>query len=111
MAVDKKMMNVQIGKRLHEARVNLNETKEKFAEVLEVSDEHYRKLEAGKSMLSADKMFLLHEKYGIDPAYLITGKSSKAAGFDLDSFIANSSKEDRDEFIERFLQYVVKLIK
>ena len=58
-----------------------------------------------------DKMFNLNEKYNIDPTYLITGVSSTVAGFDLDSFVANSSKEARNEFIERFIGYVVKLLK
>lgn len=111
MEMTRQDINLQVGRRLREARLNLNIKKAEFAEVLEVSEEHYRKLEAGKTGLSADKMYILHTRYDIDPTYLITGISSAMIGFDLDSFVANSSKEDRDHFIERVLAYVVKLIK
>ena len=111
MDMDKKDVNLQIGNRLRESRLNMNKKKSEFAEALDLSEEHYRKLESGKTRLSADKMFILHEKFDIDPTYLITGVCSTVTGFDLDAFVANSSKEQRDEFLERVLGYVVKLIK
>lgn len=111
MDMDKKDIDLQIGNRLRESRRNLNKDRMEFAESLEVTEDHYRKIEAGRTSLSADKMFLLYKKYGIDPTYLITGRSSVSTGFDLDYFVANSSKEQRDIFIERVLQYVVRIIK
>lgn len=111
MEMERKDINLQIGKRLREARINLNRKKPEFAETLDLTEEHYRKLEAGKTRISADKLFILHEKYGIDPTYLITGICSTKADFNLDSFVANSTKEDRDNFFERVLAYVVRLIK
>ncbi len=111
MEMSKNDVNLQIGKRLREARLNLNVTKSEFAEVLDVSEEHYRKLEAGKTRLSADKMYILHDQHDIDPDYLILGSSENVKGFDLDAFVANSTKDERDEFIERVLSYIVRIIK
>ena len=60
MENERKDINVQIGKRLREARTNMNIDKSDVAELLEVTDEHYRKLEAGSTGLSVDKILLLY---------------------------------------------------
>ena len=111
MAVNRKDTNIQIGKRLREARVNMNGDKAEFADVLHVTEEHYRKLEAGTTGLSADKLLTLHQTYGIDPTYLITGVSSNVKNFNLDYYVANCTKEQRDDFFDRVLAYLSKLIK
>lgn len=111
MGSDRKNTNIQVGKRLREARINMNIDKSEIADVLEVTVEHYRKLEAGTTGLSVEKVFALYERYKIDPTYLITGVSSNAIEFNLEYFVANSSKEQRDEFFDRVLAYVSKLIK
>jgi len=72
----RKDANIQIGKRLREARLNMNLEKSEIADVLGVTVEHYRKLEAGITGISVDKVLTLYHKYGIDPTYLITGESS-----------------------------------
>lgn len=72
--------------------------------------EHYRKLEAGITGISVDKVLTLYHKYGIDPTYLITGESSMK-DFNLDYYVANSTKEQRNEFFDRVLAYLSKLIR
>ena len=108
---DRKNINIQIGKRLREARTNMNIDKSEFARVLDVTEEHYRKREAGATGLSADKILILYHTYGIDPTYLIAGVSSNIMDFNLEYYVANSSKEQRDQFSDRVLAYVAKLIK
>ena len=76
MDTGRKDANIQIGKRLREARLNMNLEKSEIADVLDVTVEHYRKLEAGITGISVDKVLTLYHKYGIDPTYLITGESS-----------------------------------
>ena len=71
MDTDRKDTNIQIGKRLREARRNMNIDKAEIAEVLGVTVEHYRKFEAGSTGLSVDKILILYQTYGIDPTYLI----------------------------------------
>ena len=81
-----------------------------IADVLDVTVEHYRKLEAGITGISVDKVLTLYHKYGIDPTYLITGESSMK-DFNLDYYVANSTKEQRNEFFDRVLAYLSKLIR
>ena len=75
-----------------------------------VTVEHYRKLEAGITGISVDKVLTLYHKYGIDPTYLITGESSMK-DFNLDYYVANSTKEQRNDFFDRVLAYLSKLIR
>ena len=108
MKTEKKNINIQIGKRLRTARQNSGYTQEAFAEALDVGVEHYRKLESGIYGLQPEKMLLLYEKYKIDPTYLITGDKNHA--FDIELFLANCSREERDRFIDRILTYMRKLM-
>lgn len=108
MRSEKKEINIQIGKRLQNARENSGYTQETFAEALEVSVEHYRKLESGAYGLQPEKMLVLYEKYKIDPTYLITGEKNHA--FDLEVFLANCSRKERDSFIGQALSYMKKLM-
>ena len=54
----RKEANIQIGKRLREARNNLGRTQAEIAILLGVSEEHYRKYESGATGLSADKLLV-----------------------------------------------------
>lgn len=108
MKTEKKDINIQIGKRLRTARQNSGYTQEAFAEALDVGVEHYRKLESGIYGLQPEKMLLLYEKYKIDPTYLITGDKNHT--FDIELFLANCSREERDRFIDRILTYMRKLM-
>lgn len=89
----------------------MNIDKAEFADVLGVTYEHYRKLEAGSTGLSADKILVLYKTYRIDPTYLITGTNSIKQEFDLNYYVANSTKEQRNEFFDNVLVYLSKLIK
>ena len=108
MRTEKKELNIQIGKRLQIARENSGYTQEAFAEALDVGVEHYRKIEVGMYGLQRENMLILYEKYKIDPTYLLTGEKNHT--FDVELFLANCSREERDEFIDRMLTYMRKLM-
>ena len=108
MRGEKKEINIRIGKRLKEARESNGFTQEKLAEVLNVGVEHYRKVESGMYGLQLEKMLLLYEKYKIDPTYLITGNRKKF--FDLEEYLANCSRDERNKLIERILDYMKKML-
>ena len=111
MRTEKKELNIQIGKRLQIARENSGYTQEAFAEALDVGMEHYRKIELGMYGLQRENMLILYEKYKkykIDPTYLLTGEKNHT--FDVELFLANCSREERDEFIDRMLAYMRKLM-
>lgn len=108
MRTEKKELNIQIGKRLQTARENNGYTQEAFAEALDVGVEHYRKIELGIYGLQRENMLILYEKYKIDPTYLLTGEKNHT--FDVEMFLANCSREERDKFIDRMLAYMRKLM-
>lgn len=108
MRAEKKEINVQIGKRLQTTRENNGYTQEDFAEALGVGVEHYRKLESGAYGLQPEKMLVLYERYRIEPTYLISGE--KNSHFNMGVFLANCSREDRNDFIEQTLSYMRKLM-
>ena len=105
---EKKEINIQIGKRLQTARENSGYTQEVFAETLDVGVEHYRKIESGVYGLQPEKMLILYEKYRIEPTYLVTGDTNHKV--DIELFLANCSREERDAFIDRMLAYMRKLM-
>ena len=108
MRTERKELNIQIGKRLQTARENNGYTQEAFAEALDVGVEHYRKIELGMYGLQRENMLILYEKYKIDPTYLLTGEKNHT--FDVEIFLANCSREERDNFIDRMLAYMRKLM-
>lgn len=108
MRAERKELNIQIGKRLQTARENSGYTQETFAEALDVGVEHYRKIELGIYGLQRENMLILYEKYKIEPTYLIAGEHNKI--YDVELFLANCSREERDKFLDRMLAYMKKLM-
>ena len=106
----RKKANIQVGKRLRESRISLGRTQAEIAVALGVSEEHYRKYESGATGLSADKLLILYHKYGSDPTYLITGSCLKNE-FDVDYFMANCNKEQKNQFVDRVFAYMLQMIK
>lgn len=108
MSRGRKDINIQIGKRLQEVRENNGYTQERFAEILDVGVEHCRKLESGLHGLPPEKMLVLYQKFRNDSTYLITGEKNQQ--FNVELFLANCNRKQRDEFIERMMDYMKKLI-
>ena len=109
MKIDRKNTNILVGKRLREERINKKISIAEIAGVLGITEEHYRKLEAGSTRISTDKLLILYDTYGEDPVFCsIYGHPLHAFS---DYFVANSSKEQRDQFFDRVLAYISELIK
>lgn len=108
MSRTKKNDNVEIGMRLRAIRINLGKSQSDLAEILEISDDHYRKVESGSSGLTIEKVKVLYEKLSIDPTYLLVGK--RMEDFDLEKYLVNCSKEQRDKLFKHCLAYIEKYI-
>lgn len=65
-------------------------------------------IESGVYGLQPEKMLILYEKYRIEPTYLVTGDTNHKV--DIELFLANCSREERDAFIDRMLAYMRKLM-
>ena len=58
---------------------------------------------------SALLSFILKARlHKIDPTYLLTGEKNHT--FDVEMFLANCSREERDKFLDRMLIYMRKLM-
>lgn len=108
MVREKKSENIEIGNRLREIRENLNKSQAELAEILDVTDDHYRKLESGTTGLTIEKIRLLYEKLQISPTYLLIGEVQEE--FDLDRYLANCNKEQRDKLLKKCLDYIAAYI-
>lgn len=104
----KKEINVQIGKRLQGVRESGGYSQDHFAEVLNITVEHYRKLENGTYGMQPDKFAVLYHRFGINPAYLITGETEDEQ--DIDQILTNCSKEQRNEVIRRIMEYALRIL-
>lgn len=105
---EKKYCNVEIGKRLKQIRENLGYSQTEFAEILDVSYDHYRRLEKGVSGLTVEKLQLLFEKLHVDCNYLVNGQ--RIEDFDIDNYLASCDREERDRLLTRCLEYIGKLV-
>lgn len=110
MEYKRKEANILIGKHLREARHNIGRTQAEIAAAFGVTEEHYRKYESGATGLSAEKLWILYNEYGIDPTYLITGTCLKNH-FDVEYYIANCNKEEKNDFVDRVFAYMSRMIK
>lgn len=108
MSRAKKNDNIEIGMRLRTIRINLGKSQADFAEVMGISDDHYRKIESGSSGLTLGKLKLLYERLNIDPTHLLAGKQMD--DFDLDRYLVNCSKEQRDKLFRHCLAYIESYI-
>ncbi len=104
----KKELNVQVGRRLREIRENMGYTQFRFAEILGVVEEHYRKIELGSSGLTLEKVLILYERLNIDSTYLIVGERKET--FDLDYILTNCSKVEKRRILHRMLEYVYQMV-
>lgn len=68
-------VNRSVGRRLKKIREMLEIKVMDMADSLELSVGYYRKLERGDHAISLPLLILLHDRYGIDLNYLITGKA------------------------------------
>ena len=103
----KKEVRIEIGNRLRELRMNCGKTQDDFAELLGVTQGHYRKVEAGTYELKLEHIITLYHVCNIDPSYLLLGKEMS---FDVVSALINcKSKESAKRMVE-VLECVASLI-
>ncbi len=95
--------NEQIGKRLKKIRQNAGLDYPDMADVLEVSEGHYRKIERGVYGLDVKKILMLYQRLKVDPLYLLTGDR----GSEL-SYKNRSEPVDKNSIVCELLDYCKK---
>ena len=94
--------NELIGRRLKLIRSELGLDYYDMAEILEVSDGHYRKIERGMYGLDTKKLLLLYSKLKVDPLYILTGNR----GMEM-QYVAYS-QSDRNDLVSELVDYCQK---
>ncbi len=93
--------NRVLGRRLRKARKMMNISSEEMAEVLHLSTGHYRKLERGEHAISLACLQVLHEEYGFDLNYIITGHAREE---DVARDLVNSTPEEVFYYMHQLLE-------
>ncbi len=99
----------EIGARLKEFRRSLRYSQKDFAKELQWDVNTYRKIEAGISMLTAEKAQKLYDKYELDINYVLEGKRMTVEEF-LEQVWKKESIEMKKEMVLRLSEYVEKLL-
>ena len=69
-----KIKNKPVGDRLRIIRELLGYTQREFCDILNVSSTSYAYYEGGDRMIPATTAIILHEKFGVNTNWLLTGK-------------------------------------
>ncbi len=96
----KSTVNREIGERLQRIRKMLGVTGGELSEKLGISVGYYRKLERGEHMINMSVLKCLHDRYGIDLNYLITGRGREE---DLARDLASGRPEEVFYFLRLLL--------
>ncbi len=64
----------EVGKRLREMRCKMNLTQEKFAELLDISTQLYKKMESGENNISISTLKKMKKKFNFSADYLLFGE-------------------------------------
>ena len=64
----------EVGKRLRDIRCKLNLTQERFAEMLDISTQLYKKMELGENNISLNTLNKMKEKLDFSADYLLFGE-------------------------------------
>ena len=64
----------EVGKRLRDMRCKINLTQEKFAEMLDVSTQLYKKMESGENNISISTLKKMKRKFNFSTDYLLFGE-------------------------------------
>ncbi len=92
--------NELIGRRLKKVRNQLGMDYVDMADLLGISDGHYRKIERGIYGLDARKLLVLYDQLKVDPLYILTGDTKRNL-----PVAAYTTQSDRDTMVCQLLDY------
>ena len=90
------------GSRIRQLRIQNGYTQEKLAEVLNVDQSYYGRIETGKRGCPVDLFIQLSDLFGVSLDYLIRGRSSSNLPGDADVTQLKSDIDNLVEQLERF---------
>ena len=70
-----KLQLMEMGLRIRKRREELKLTQEKAAELIDISETHYKNIECGRKKMSMELFMKICEVFQMDQTYVLTGKS------------------------------------
>lgn len=98
--------NELIGRRLMKIRQDNDLEFYDMADILDISEGHYRKIERGVYGLDVPKLLKLYDKLDVDPMYLLLGKIDLS-----NTYTKSNGKVDRKKMVCELLEFCIKQIK
>ena len=68
-------MSIEVGARVQQVRRNANLSQRDFATRLDISSGGISQIESGKTMPGGDFLLRIHQEFGVDVTWLLTGMS------------------------------------
>lgn len=106
---------VEIGLRIQELRKSRGLNQYQFAETLSLSQNQISRLETGTSMVTTEFVLKLYDLYGVDPSFLLLGKSARGFDYKMEKFLSwyealedPEMKSGADRFCEDIMDFVNK---
>ena len=85
---------IEIGERVQKIRKREGLSQDKFGEKFDLSQNQISRIESGHCMVTTDFVLKLNEIYGVDPSYLLLGKSSRGLDPEMERFLSWYEKLD-----------------
>ena len=104
-----KDINIEIGQRIKERRKFMKYTREKLAEMIDISPQFLANIESGKKGMSFSTLKKLCETLGMSCDYVILGKTSGSKHKQIDELL-NNIDERYMPIIENMLISALRLI-
>lgn len=107
MITDKQLQD--IGLRIRQKREFLDLTQEKAAEILDISQTHYKNIEHGRTNMSLDLLMDICSAFDLDPTYILTGRTIQQNPIiDFYNSIPDHKKQHMDDAMRALYQLFEK---
>lgn len=87
----------EVGNRLRDIRCGMNLTQERFAEMLDISTQLYKKMESGENNISLSTLQKMKSKLNFSTDYLLFGEKEEQIKYNLIFQKIKESLVDRDK--------------
>lgn len=96
-------VNIQIGIRIRKIRENLGYTREKFAELLDISESTLANIELGRTYISQNILLNLYSRFGISSDDVLHGTNKTNTTQDKINRIISSLNKDDCKYIYKII--------
>ncbi|MGN0384827.1 MAG: helix-turn-helix domain-containing protein [Lachnospiraceae bacterium] len=90
--MDNTNLRKEIGKRVHDYRVQHGYTQAQFAEYMDISVNFISEIENGKKGMSQETLYRLCDYFGISADYILFGKENRFLEFTPNDIVDNTTK-------------------